>query len=104
MESRLGRDSDPAAGHLLREKMELSSLLQERVTGALLRSRFLQLKDMDAPSALFFNLERSVAQRQEMACLQLPGSRITKKTKRHEGSYGGFLFQTLFCRALQLGG
>lgn len=63
-----------AAGRLLREKkMELSSLLQEKVKEALVRSRFRQLKDIDAPIAFFFNLERAVAQRKLMACLQLSG-------------------------------
>lgn len=64
--------------HLLREKrLELSSFLQERVKGALVRSRFLQLKDIDAPTSFFFNLERSVAQRKLMNCLKLPGVRVT---------------------------
>ena len=69
---------DPTTGHRLQEKrLELSSLLQERVKGALVRSRFLQLKDMDAPSSFFFNLERSVAQRKQMTCLKLPDGRVT---------------------------
>ena len=36
-----------------------------------------QLKDMDAPTSFFFDLERSVAQRKQMTCLELPGGRLT---------------------------
>ena len=78
IEEVLNRDSDPSLGQVLKKKkLELSSFLNERVKGALIRCRFLQLKDMDAPSSFFFNLERSVAQRKQMTCLQLPGGRVT---------------------------
>ena len=67
IEEGLLRNSDPTTGHLLQEKrLELSSFLQERVKGALVRSRFLQLKDMDAPSS-----------RKQMTFLKLPGGRVT---------------------------
>ncbi|KAI3355596.1 hypothetical protein L3Q82_018422 [Scortum barcoo] len=70
--------SDPTVSHLLQEKrLELSSFLQERVKGALVRSRFLQLKDMDAPISFFFNLERSVAQTKQMTCIEFPGGGVT---------------------------
>ncbi|KAJ3599771.1 hypothetical protein NHX12_033727 [Muraenolepis orangiensis] len=74
LELGLQRDSNPSAGQLLQKKrLELSSFLQERVKGA----RFLELKEMDAPTPFFFNLERSVAQRKQMSCLKLPGGRVT---------------------------
>ncbi len=44
---------------------------------ALVRSRFLQLKEMDAPTSFFFNVEKSVAQRKQMTCLKLPEGRVT---------------------------
>ncbi|KAJ3612006.1 hypothetical protein NHX12_020285 [Muraenolepis orangiensis] len=66
------------ASRLLQKKrLELSSFLQERVKGALVRCRFLEIKEMDAPTPFFFNLERSVAQRKQMSCLKLPGGRVT---------------------------
>ncbi|KAI3375076.1 hypothetical protein L3Q82_021594 [Scortum barcoo] len=78
IEEGLQRDSGPTVSHRLQEKrLELSSLLQERVKGALVRFRFLQLKDMDALTSFFFNLERSVAQGKQMTCLELPGGRVT---------------------------
>lgn len=42
-----------------------------------MRSRFLQMNDMDGPSSFFFNLERSMARRKLMTCLKLPGGRVT---------------------------
>ena len=41
------------------------------------RSRYLQLKDMDAPNSFFFSLERSVAQGKQMTCPRLPGGKVT---------------------------
>ena len=92
---------DPTTGHRLQEKrLELSSLLQERVKGALVRSRFLQLKDMDAPSSFFFNLERSVAQRKQMTCLKLPGGRVTTspgEMRTHAMDFYADLFEAEQC-------
>ncbi|KAJ3599422.1 hypothetical protein NHX12_033385 [Muraenolepis orangiensis] len=62
---------------LQKKRLELSSFLQERVKGALVRCRFLEIKEMDALTPFFFNLERSVAQRKQMSCLKLPGGRVT---------------------------
>lgn len=41
---------------LWEKRMELCTFLQERVKGALVRSRLLQLKDMDVPNILFLQL------------------------------------------------
>ncbi|KAJ3605708.1 hypothetical protein NHX12_027752 [Muraenolepis orangiensis] len=62
---------------LQKKRLELSSFLQERVKGALVRCHFLEIKEMDAPTPFFFKLERSVAQRKQMSCLKLPGGRVT---------------------------
>ena len=101
IEEGLHRHSDPTMGHLLQEKrLELSSFLQERVKGALVRSRFLQLEDMDAPSSFFFNLERSVAQRKQMTCLKLPGGRVTTspgEMRTHAVSFYADLFGAEQC-------
>ncbi len=48
----------------------LSSILNERVKGALVRSRFLTVRDMDAPTSFFFNLERKKGQEKLMYCLK----------------------------------
>lgn len=80
--------------------MELSTFLRERVTGTLVRSCFLHLEEMDAPSSFFFNLERSVARRKQMACFQLPNDRITtvlEEMKAHARSSCGRLFGVERC-------
>lgn len=50
----LNRNPDVSTRPLLQEeRMKLSSILHEKVQGALLRSCVFQLKDMDAPSSFF---------------------------------------------------
>ncbi|KAJ3583897.1 hypothetical protein NHX12_015394 [Muraenolepis orangiensis] len=77
LEVELRRFGKFASGFKTKKRLELSSFLQERVKGALVRCRFLEIKEMDAPTPFFFNLERSVAQRKQMSCLKLPGGRVT---------------------------
>lgn len=65
----------------LKEKKDnLPLFLRENVKEVLVRSCFTSLKDMDAPGAFFFNIEKSIPQL--MACLHLPDDKIT--TKRFE--------------------
>lgn len=62
IEGGLNRKADVSTGPLLQgERMKLSSILHEKVKGALVRSCVFQLKDMYASSSFFFNLEISVA-------------------------------------------
>ncbi|XDV25251.1 hypothetical protein PO909_029197 [Leuciscus waleckii] len=51
-------------------KNQLSSFLNEKVKGALVRSRFLTTRDMDGPSSFFFNLERKAGQEKLMYVLK----------------------------------
>uniref|UniRef100_A0A4W6F6F5 Reverse transcriptase domain-containing protein n=1 Tax=Lates calcarifer TaxID=8187 RepID=A0A4W6F6F5_LATCA len=101
IEEGLNRSVNDMSGPLLEKKRsELSSLLQERVKGALVRSRFLQLKDMDAPSSFFFNLERSVAEKKLMTCLKLPGGSITTDPavmRKHAMDFYAGLFRSEPC-------
>lgn len=41
-----------------KKKMALANLLENRVQGALIRSQFLDITEMDAPSNFFFRLEK----------------------------------------------
>lgn len=50
-----------------KKKRELSLVLNERVKGALVRSRFLSLAEMDAPTSIFFNLESRMAQQRHVS-------------------------------------
>ncbi|MBN3285380.1 YTX2 protein, partial [Polyodon spathula] len=73
IETKITLDSDENIFQSLREKREtLSSLLEERVKGSLIRSRFTQLKDMDAPTKFFFNLEKKVVESKQLFCVRLP--------------------------------
>lgn len=53
----------------------LGSLLEEKVKGALVRSRFVELRDMDAPTSFFFGLEKKRACSQQLRCVRTPCGR-----------------------------
>lgn len=57
--------------------MELGSFLQEWKRGAMIRAKFCSIKDMDAPSSYFFNLENKNVQRKQMYHLQRANGTIT---------------------------
>lgn len=63
--------------NLNEKRKELGTLLQERVKGALVRSRFCSIKDMDAPTAYFFNLEKKTVQYKQMHHLRCPNGNLT---------------------------
>lgn len=71
----LSQDDSVTRNLLQPQQQELGTLLQERVKGVMIRARFVNIKDMDAPSS-FFNF---VAQRKHMASLRLPHGRVTTK-------------------------
>lgn len=52
------------------KKNQLSSFLNEKVKGSLVRSRFVTIRDMDGPSSYFFNLERKAGQEKQMYILK----------------------------------
>ncbi len=59
------------------KKNNLSLILDERVKGARIRSRYLTLKDMDAPTTFFFNLERKVGQQKLLLSLKDNNGHVT---------------------------
>lgn len=64
--------------HRLQQKKEqLGSFLRERAKGASVRSRFTSVRDMDAPTSYFFNLEKSVSRTKQMVSLRLPDGEMT---------------------------
>ncbi len=73
----------------------LSSILNERVKGALVRSRFLTVRDMDAPTSFFFNLERKKGQEKLMYCLKDCDGRDTSDQTEMRKNCCGFLFQSI---------
>ncbi|KAL6483838.1 hypothetical protein MHYP_G00087100 [Metynnis hypsauchen] len=66
LELRLTATLDPVMLGKLQQKRKELSYLNERVKGVLVGSCFTTVADMDAPSAFFFNSERSVAQHKQM--------------------------------------
>ncbi len=48
---------------LKKNRLELKTLLEERAKGALVRARISSIKEMDAPTKFFFNLERKVVKK-----------------------------------------
>jgi len=60
------------------KKKELSSILNEKVKGVLVKSRFTAIRDVDGPTTFFFNLERKAGIEKRMFCL--------KDTNGHDSS------------------
>ena len=77
MEDRLHTHRSTDTHTLHQKRQELSTFLQERVKGALVRARFTTVRDMDAPTSFFFNLEKSVSRKKQMVCLHLPDGHTT---------------------------
>ena len=101
IEAEINTNHDSAVGGLLQAKrLELNTFMQERVKGALVRSRFLNIKDMDAPSSFFFSLEKSAARSKLMTSLKLPDGRVTmdpKEMRSHAVSFYSDLFRAEEC-------
>lgn len=54
-----------------KKKMALANLLENRVQGALIRSQFLDITEMDAPSNVFVRLEKKRGQSKAIQLLAL---------------------------------
>ena len=88
---------------LIGKRQQLNSFLQEKAKGALVRAHFQHLRDIDAPTTFFFNLERSVAQGKQMVCLRLPGGNLTSEPaemRRHAVDFYTDLFGAEECDTL----
>ena len=61
------------------KKMALTNLLDTKVQGALVRSWFQNIKEMDAPSSYFFGLEKRRGQRRQIhSLLSETGQELTE--------------------------
>jgi len=87
--------------HGLNEKrQELSSLLHEQAKGALVRSRYCSVKEMDAPSAFFFNLEKKHVQQKMMCHLRRSDGSVTSdptEMRRMTGDFYKLLYTAESC-------
>ena len=96
MEDRLHTHHSIDTHTLHQKKQELSTFLQERVNGVLVRARFTTIREMDAPTAFFFNLEKSVSRKKQMVCLRLPDGSVTTdqgKMRRHAVDFYSALYR-----------
>ncbi len=62
---------------LSQKKQELSNLLNEKVKKALVRAHYVSLKDMDAPTQFFFNLNKKCFYTNHMHALCTPEGNVT---------------------------
>ncbi|KAI4873887.1 hypothetical protein NFI96_008616, partial [Prochilodus magdalenae] len=62
---------------LASKQKELAAILHEKAKGAFVRSRYLSMNDMDAPTAFFFDLERSMAGHQALVSLRKVDGSVT---------------------------
>jgi len=88
------------AENLCEKRVSLKSLLQVQTKGALIRSRFLSVNDMDAPTAYFFNLEKVSKKQSVMHCLTSPdGSKTSdpKKMRKIAVDFYSDLFRADMC-------
>lgn len=69
------------ASRLEKKKKSLGTLLHENAKGALIRARFSLLKDIDAPSSFFFNLEKKEMERKQMLHLKRANGTLTSDPK-----------------------
>ncbi len=64
---------------LSQKKQELSNLLNEKVKKALVRSHYVSLQDMDAPTQFFFNLNKKCFYTNHMHALRTPEGNVTSE-------------------------
>ncbi len=62
---------------LKKKRLELKTLLEERAKGALVRERISSIKELDAPTKFFFNLERKVVKKKNMLYLRKDNGTVT---------------------------
>ncbi len=62
---------------LEKRNKSLGTLLHETAKGALIRAHFSLLKDMDAPSSFFFNLEKKEMKRKQILHLKRINGTLT---------------------------
>lgn len=99
-ECAMNSNLDFAADGLLQEKsLELRTSMQKRVKGALVRSHFLNIRDMDAPSSFFFSLENTFARSKLMTSLKLLGGRVMPDQKIMR-SHAVFFYSSLWSRGV----
>lgn len=108
----LGQSSDSTHNNsssidsVARDKLLLKNLLEERGKMALLRTRFAQLNDMDAPTVFFFGLEKKSRENKIFHQLKIPGGRVTtdqREIQRYALSFYKDLYSSETCDEAAVG-
>jgi len=98
----LGQSSDSTLNNsssidsIARDKILLKNLLEERGKTALLRTRFAQLNDMDAPTVFFFGLEKKPREQKIFHQLKMPCGGVTTD-QREIQAYALSFYENLYC-------
>ncbi len=77
MENLLDLNTLGETNDLNKKRLELKTLLDERAKGALVRARISSIKEMDAPTKFFLNLERKVAKKKNLLYLRKDNATVT---------------------------
>lgn len=77
------------------DKLLLKNLLEEQGKTALLRTRFAQLNDMDAPTSFFFGLEKKPKEQKSFYQLKIPGGSVTTDQQEIQ-SYALSFYEDLY--------
>lgn len=81
-------------------KQLLRNLLEERGRTALLKTRFAQLNDMDAPTSFFFGLEKKPREQKRFHQLKIPGGSVItdqREIQSHAFSFYEDLYSSEAC-------
>jgi len=81
IERSLFNQNGESSERLNEKKKALASLFHERAKGALIRARFLSLREMDAPSSFFFSFEKREGARKSMLHLKKSDGTVTTNPK-----------------------
>lgn len=83
------------------KKTQLADLLGLKTQGALVRSRFLSIEQMDAPSKYFFSLEKKNGQKHFLHALRSEAVILSSHAEIRKRAYG--FYENLYKNELGLG-
>ncbi|KAL6464153.1 hypothetical protein MHYP_G00264700 [Metynnis hypsauchen] len=76
-----GRDCDGVQAELEELRRDMGAFLLDRAKGALVRARFQLLREMDAPSSFFFNLEKQYNESKQIYALYMSDGRLSSDVR-----------------------
>ena len=92
-------DLTPETQQVLKlQRNELNSFLKSKAQGALVRSRFQHINEVDTSSSYFFSLEKNHSQSKSLSCLRLPSGLLTEEPEKIKSHCRNF-YKNLYSRA-----